>query len=410
MNISYFDDKIVLQSSKIGFFIFAALGLAAIVLGVIFWKKLSGDLLYVKQVLIALGICFFLGALLFIFYQNNIKISINQPGGKIRFSEILSGKNYDAVFSLSDFKRLDIYQTISKSSDNSGKSVSINYEANLIRNNNSPNKLCRFTSFNKAKTFADKFAQLSDIPIHFYFSPEQTIPISAGDVKNTMVVHENSPLEQWKKITPSDVSASWNAEYELPEKSSIDITGNNDATYITWSARSYFLMSILFLIIGGVFFYLLSQLVIKTHGWSTGLVIGFIIDGLFILITLFMIIYSIFGGPKLSIKNDSIKYETFLFNKRIFEQEFDYNNIRMIWNSMNTGEDNQIAIFTDDGLEAMFEIYEMKDRNPYAMMGKVFNMKNYIMNIDTRPLSYPERLYIEQILLEKIRQNQADKR
>ncbi len=405
MNITYYGDSIVLASSKQFAYVFGGIGLIMIIVAFLFRMQLTGNQYYIKQVLTSMGILFVAGALVFILYQKNIRVLINEPQGKITFSELYAGKASHISFPLSDFKRLDIYQSINTTkSAGSSSTKSVRYQVHLIRGTNSPANLHEFADISEALVFANKFSKATRIPVHLFLSPASrtyTVPSGLG---TGITVHNESPLETWKAITQEDMLKNTSlSAIQLPKNPHLKITNQNNEVFLTWTAKHSMFLSLLLTIIGLSFLYLIVRVVLPQKGLSLPSGIGLAIAGVFTLLSIFMFVYSIWGKPQLILGQNEVRYETTIFGKQMYRQAFAYDSIKLIWNSMDTGTNDQLVLISDAGLATVFSMYDPSNQNISNVMSAVFNIGSYMMAIDMRPMSYTERLYIENLITDKIR-------
>lgn len=402
MTINYFENKIIFSTSKLPFLALGAISVMFFVIVFLFHKKFQHNPEPIKHLLIGMGIIFAGGALLFRFYSKNIKITLNDPAGKIYLEETLQGNTVNTLISLNDFQRIDIYEVISTKNK---EKAQISYELNLISKTETPHKLIEFQTFTKVRKFIDAFVKINNLPINIYMSEKFKKNIDTANYNQQVMVIYNTPFENWKNIdTQNLIINRLTTGYDLPENSILEVNQTENKTEFKWAIRSNLVGIILFLGVLSGFMYLFLAVFIPKYGWIASTIIGFCFNIILLCLGIFSLIYVLFGHPRLTLDNKQIHAETLIFGKQISKQSFQYDDIRLIWNSINSNDQNTITLYSSDGLEQIFNFYK-QSANDFDMMqiiGLIMNLRHYVMTIDTQALSYPERLYIEQQIINRI--------
>lgn len=386
------ENEVIIQSTHWFKYIFFAIGLLSLTLGLFFFKKIPAKIRYILP---TFGVMFVIAGLLSWFTEHNILLKITK--NKISIEEQISGKNLKNILEIESFAHLEVMKAVSINQNTNGsQSESISFVLQMMRKNASPLHVFESQNLDKIYEVSQKIESLTKLKLYIIAGQEMESESFFAKFSNLKNVRfsKKYPVEGFK------VNFKTSSKQELPQNVLLQ---KEDNTSFSWTNRKNIGTVLLF---GGIiflFFFLMHKVIIPNRGWKLPIIIAYVILCVLALAWLLTFTFSIFGKSNLTLEDNKISYKTLIFGQTLYEQHNDYKQVASIMNEINPNQSGSLQLFTHKGYKLFGNLATKKPENMISsMIDLTLNMKSYFMQIDVSVLTVAERLYLEQEIQKKI--------
>lgn len=413
MSIEYFENQIIFSSHS--YLAYACIGISIliIILGFAFKKQMPKIL---KAFAPKVGLAILITSTFAALFEHHVKIVIDKTEKAVIIIENRGVRGeFRSVFEFNNFTHIEVLRDLELNYEFESSESSHPFRVQLVRANRmglgSPIELGTYEDLETLRELIKHLRNIVPFTTYLINSPsdfDTNFFKPFQNQSNVEIIYGSSGTGFPVMVMPPDSVEIIPVIHELPPSLSLETVEHEESHELSmewYNRKSVFGILLLDLLVIASFF-LIHHLAELKKKFTPHLLGAYVFLVLVSVISASLTIATFLSQSHISIKDNSITYETKLLGVTAYKHRLSRGDIFQVSNTLTKGWSSHFRILTPHGYTL---IVLMETETPLKVNDEIqkasLNPKDYVMNIDISALTISERLLLEEELNKFINQD-----